>query len=63
MFLRDLPTMMLTYDFYDRAEASAVRAIAGDAPIAGTLPIALPGMFEVGFGLVRSAVGAGSGQE
>ena len=23
--------MLLTYDFYDRAEASAVRAIVGDA--------------------------------
>ena len=62
-FLRDLPAMLLTYDFYDRAEASAVRAISGEAPIGGVLPIALPGMFDVGFGLVRSAAGAGSGQK
>jgi beta-N-acetylhexosaminidase len=55
MFLRDLPAMLLTYDFYDRAEASAVRAIAGDAAIGGRLPIALPGMFEVGHGLSRPA--------
>ena len=34
-FLPDLPAMLLTYDFYDRAEASAVRAIAGEAPIGG----------------------------
>lgn len=61
-FLRDLPAMLLTYDFYDRAEGSAVRAIAGEAAIGGTLPIALPGMFEVGFGLVRSVPGTGSGQ-
>lgn len=52
-FLQELPAMLLTYDFYDRAEASAVRAIAGEAPIAGRLPIALPGMFEEGFGLTR----------
>ena len=58
MFLPELPAMLLTYDFYDRAEASAVRAIAGEAPIGGTLPIALPGMFEVGFGLDASQVGA-----
>jgi beta-N-acetylhexosaminidase len=45
-FLQDLPAMLLTYDFYDRAELSAVRAIAGEAPISGRLPIALPGMFE-----------------
>jgi hypothetical protein len=52
-FLSDLPAMLLTYDFYDRAEASAVRAIAGEAAIGGRLPIALPGMAEEGFGLTR----------
>ncbi len=55
MFLRELPAMLLTYDFYDRAEASAVRALAGETAIGGKLPIALPGMFEAGFGLMRSA--------
>jgi beta-N-acetylhexosaminidase len=55
MFLPELPVMLLTYDFYDRAEASAVRAIAGEAGIGGRLPIALPGLFEAGFGLDRSA--------
>jgi beta-N-acetylhexosaminidase len=53
MYVRDLPAMLLTYDFYDRAEASAVRAIAGETGIGGKLPIALPGMFEEGFGLTR----------
>ena len=48
-----LPAMLLTYDFYDLAEASAVRALAGEAPITGRLPIALPGMFEAGWGIVR----------
>jgi beta-glucosidase-like glycosyl hydrolase len=52
-FLPDLPATLLTYDFYDRAEASAVRAIAGEAPISGRLPIVLPGMFEEGHGLTR----------
>jgi len=52
-FLPDLPAMLLTYDYYDRAETSAVRAIAGEAAIGGRLPIALPGMFEEGFGLTR----------
>ena len=42
-FMPELPAMLLTYDFYDRAEASAVRALAGEAPIGGRLPIALPG--------------------
>jgi beta-N-acetylhexosaminidase len=58
MFLRDVPAMILTYDFYDRAETSAVRALAGEAPIGGKLPIALPGMFEAGAGLTRGATSA-----
>ena len=51
----ELPAMLLTYDLYDLAELSAVRAIAGEAPISGRLPIALPGLFPVGHGLDRSA--------
>jgi beta-N-acetylhexosaminidase len=60
-FLPELPVMLLTYDFYDRAEASAVRAIAGEAAIEGRLPIALPGMFDKGFGLDRPAAGTNTG--
>jgi beta-N-acetylhexosaminidase len=56
--LPDVPTMLLTYDFYDRAELAAVRAIAGETPIGGRLPIALPGLFPVGHGLTRQAVAA-----
>jgi beta-N-acetylhexosaminidase len=51
--LPELPAVLLTYDLYDRAEASAVRALAGEAPIAGRLPISLPGMFPIGHGLDR----------
>jgi beta-N-acetylhexosaminidase len=52
----DLPAMLLTYDLSDVAEESAVRAIAGEIPIGGKLPIALPGLYPVGHGLTRSAV-------
>ena len=48
-----LPAVMLTYDFYDLAEMSAVRALAGEAPITGRLPITIPGVANAGFGLVR----------
>jgi beta-glucosidase-like glycosyl hydrolase len=48
-----LPAVMLTYDFYDLAEGSALRAVTGEAPITGRLPIAIPGMFEAGWGIVR----------
>jgi len=50
----ELPAVLLTYDFYDMAEASAVRAITGEASISGRLPIALPGLFPVGHGLDRN---------
>jgi beta-N-acetylhexosaminidase len=53
MGIPTLPAVMLTYDFYDLAEMSAVRALAGEAPIAGRLPMSLPGMFDAGYGLVR----------
>jgi beta-N-acetylhexosaminidase len=53
-FVPELPAMLLTYDFYDRAETSAVRAIAGEIPIGGKLPIVLPGVAAMGFGLERN---------
>ncbi len=51
----DLPAMLLTYDFGDLAESSAARAIAGDIPIGGKLPIAIPGIAAVGEGIVSAA--------
>jgi beta-N-acetylhexosaminidase len=54
MFVPELPAMLLTYDFSDYAEQSAVRAIAGEIAIGGRLPIALPGLFPLGHGLSRT---------
>jgi beta-N-acetylhexosaminidase len=51
--LPELPAMLEMYDFTDYAELSAARALAGEIAITGRLPIALPGMFPVGHGLVR----------
>jgi beta-N-acetylhexosaminidase len=47
--------MLLTYDFSDYAEESAVKALAGEIAIGGKLPITLPGMFPVGHGLMRAS--------
>lgn len=55
LVMPELPAMIETYDFTDYAELSAVRAIAGEIPIGGKLPIALAGMFPVGHGLTRPA--------
>ncbi len=59
--LPELPSVLLTFDFYDLAEASAVRALAGEAPIGGRLPVTLPGVAALGHGLDRP-IGAGSPQ-
>ena len=50
-----LPAMLLTYDFGDAVEAAAVRALCGEAPVAGKLPITIPGLFTFGQGLERAA--------
>jgi len=52
-FVPELPAMLLTYDFYDPAERAAVRAIAGEAPIGGRLPITLSPQLRAGYGLDR----------
>ena len=55
-FVQDIPAMLLTYDFSDYAETSMVRALAGEMPISGKLPITLPGLFPLGHGLERREV-------
>ena len=55
MGLSEIPAMLLTYDFSDEAEQSVVKAIAGEIPITGKLPVALPGLFPLGHGLTRPA--------
>jgi beta-N-acetylhexosaminidase len=52
-FLQKLPIVLVTYEVFDGAEIAAVRALAGEAPIGGKLPISLPGMFPFGHGLER----------
>ena len=59
MFVQEIPAMLLTYDFSDYAEQSAVKALAGEVPIAGKLPISLPGLFQLGHGLQRPALSSG----
>lgn len=48
-----LPAMLFTFDFSDAAERAAARALAGEIPITGTLPVSLPGTFPLGHGLTR----------
>ena len=54
-FLTKLPAMMLAFEAFDGVELAAVKALAGEAPIRGKLPITLPGLFPFAHGLERSA--------
>lgn len=55
MGMPEAPAVMLTYDFSDVSERAAIKALAGEMPIGGKLPIALPGMFPIGHGLRRGS--------
>jgi len=55
-FLTELPTILLTFDFYDVPEASVARALAGEIAIGGRLPITLGARFPIGHGLTRTIV-------
>ncbi|MFQ5926839.1 MAG: glycoside hydrolase family 3 protein [Terriglobia bacterium] len=50
-FVPDLPTYILTYEYYPEAERAALRAILGEIPFTGKLPISLPGAYPIGHGL------------
>ncbi|MGE0043280.1 MAG: glycoside hydrolase family 3 protein [Vicinamibacterales bacterium] len=51
--LPDVPAVLLTYDLSDHAERAAVKALAGEIPIRGRLPISLGEGLPAGFGLDR----------
>jgi beta-N-acetylhexosaminidase len=47
----DLPSYIVTFDTTPLAELAAVRAITGEIPFRGHLPISLPGLYPIGHGL------------
>jgi beta-N-acetylhexosaminidase len=51
----ELPAVLLAYETGDAPEAAAVRALTGEAPIGGRLPVAIPGLYPAGHGLDRAA--------
>jgi beta-N-acetylhexosaminidase len=55
-----VPAVLLTYEFGDAPEAAAVRALCGEAPIGGRLPVTIPDLFPAGHGLERAAVAPGA---
>lgn len=51
--LPGLPAVLLTYDYRGMSEATAVRAIAGEIPVGGRLPVTLDDTLPAGHGLRR----------
>ena len=51
--LPELPTYILTYEDYPGAELTAAKAILGQIPFRGKLPISLPELYPIGHGIVR----------
>jgi len=47
-FVPELPTYVLTYEYYPAAEEAALRAVIGEIEFKGKLPIELPGFYPVG---------------
>ena len=52
-FIPQLPTYILTYEDYSGAETAAIKAILGEIPFRGKLPISLPGLYPFGHGIQR----------
>lgn len=49
------PVYATAYAIEDVAQAAAVRALFGEAPFRGRLPVSVPGLFEIGAGLQLKA--------
>lgn len=47
-FVPELPTYILAYEYYHGAEEAAVKAVLGEIPFRGRLPIELPGLYPIG---------------
>jgi beta-N-acetylhexosaminidase len=47
----DAPAYMVAYAIEEVAQAAAARALFGETPVTGRLPVTVPGLFELGAGL------------
>lgn len=51
LHMPQLPSYIVTYDITPAAEMAAIRAITGEIPFRGHLPVNLPGMYSIGTGV------------
>lgn len=47
-FVPELPSYILAYEYYPAAEEAALRAVLGEIPFKGRLPVELPGFYDIG---------------
>ena len=47
-FVPELPTYILTYEYYPAAEEAALKAVLGEIEFQGKLPVELPGFYPIG---------------
>jgi len=52
-FVPELPSYILTYEDYPGAELAAAKAIMGEIPFRGKLPVSLPELYPAGHGIQR----------
>ena len=52
-WIPEIPSYILAYDDYPGAELAAVKAILGETPFRGKLPISLPEFYPLGHGIQR----------
>ena len=48
-----LPSYIVTYEDYPGAERAATKAILGEIPFRGKLPVTIPGLYPIGHGIHR----------
>jgi beta-N-acetylhexosaminidase len=53
-FVPELPTYVLTYEYYPAAEEAALKGVLGEIAFKGKLPIELPGFYKVGDSVTRT---------
>lgn len=47
-FVPELPSYILAYEYYPAVEEAALRAVLGEIPFRGRLPVELPGFYDIG---------------
>ena len=53
-FVPELPTYVLTYEYYPGAEEAALKAVLGEIEFKGKLPVELPGLYKIGDSILRA---------